>query len=129
MDVLLAAFLPVVVSAALILWRYKKALARARDAAQHGVLIASTSCGPIEYAATGAGIPVLSIHGAGGGYNQGLANATDLVGGGFWVIAPSRFGYLRTLIPPDASAAAQADAHAALLSKLDVPKVSNGAEL
>ena len=122
MDVLLAVFLPVVVTAALVLWRYKKALARARDAAKSGGLIASTSCGPIEYAATGTGIPVLSIHGAGGGYDQGLANATDLVGDGFRVIAPSRFGYLRTPIPPDASPAAQADAHAALLSKLDIPK-------
>ena len=122
MEVLLAVFLPVVVTAALILWRYKKALARARDAVKRGGLIASTVCGPIEYAATGTGIPVLSIHGAGGGYDQGLANAADLVGDGFRIIAPSRFGYLRTPIPPDSSPAAQADAHAALLSRLDIPK-------
>ena len=39
---------------------------------------------------------------------------------GFRVIAPSRFGYLRTPLPADASAAAQADAHACLLDALGV---------
>ena len=44
------------------------------------------------------------------------------MGEGFRVIAPSRFGYLRTPIPLDASPAAQADAHAALLSELNISK-------
>jgi hypothetical protein len=59
----------------------------------------------------GSGIPLLSIHGAGGGYDQGLANAAGFVGAGFRIIAPSRFGYLGTPVPPDISPAAQADAH------------------
>ena len=83
----------------------------------------NTTAGPIEYAETGAGKPLLSIHGAGGGHDQGLSNAADLVGNGFRVIAPSRFGYLGTPIPADASPAAQADAHAALLAELSVDKV------
>jgi pimeloyl-ACP methyl ester carboxylesterase len=41
---------------------------------------------------------------------------------GYRVIAPSRFGYLRTPIPQDPTVAAQADAHDALLNALDVDK-------
>jgi pimeloyl-ACP methyl ester carboxylesterase len=67
-------------------------------------------------------MPVLSVHGAGGGDDQGLANAVELVGEGFQIIAPSRLGYLRTPVPPDASPAAQTDAHALLLSELKVSK-------
>jgi pimeloyl-ACP methyl ester carboxylesterase len=103
----------------LVFLRYNSELRRARHAARSGGLIAHTTAGPVEYAETGAGIPLLSIHGAGGGYDQGLASVADLVGGGFHVIAPSRFGYLRTPVPRDASPAAQADAHAALLSELN----------
>jgi pimeloyl-ACP methyl ester carboxylesterase len=96
-----------------IRWRYRKELTRARDAARRGGRVVDTSAGPIEYAEEGAGLPLLSIHGAGGGFDQGLANAGELVGHGFRIIAPSRFGYLRTPLPRDSSPAAQADAHAA----------------
>jgi len=41
----------------------------------------------------GEGPPVLIVHGAGGGYDQGLWVARDSVGEGFRIIAPSRFGY------------------------------------
>jgi len=82
--------------------------------------IAETSAGQIEYAIAGTGNPLLSIHGASGGYDQGLMTAKALVGDGFEVIAPSRFGYLRTPVPGDASPAAQADAYAALLDALGV---------
>ncbi|MBZ9846889.1 alpha/beta hydrolase [Mesorhizobium sp. CA14] len=101
---------------------YRNELGRLRDAVSRGSLVAKLDIGPIEYADSGAGIPLLSIHGTGGGFDQGLALAADLVGGGFRVIAPSRFGYLRTPVPRDPSPAAQGDAHAALLSKLNVPK-------
>ncbi|BCM20879.1 alpha/beta fold hydrolase [Mesorhizobium sp. J8] len=101
---------------------YSNELSRLRATVSHGSLVAELDVGPVEYADSGAGIPLLSIHGAGGGFDQGLALAADLVGGGFRVIAPSRFGYLRTPVPQDPSAIAQADAHSALLSKLNVPK-------
>jgi pimeloyl-ACP methyl ester carboxylesterase len=91
-------------------------------AARRGSLVANTAAGPIEYAEKGAGSPLLSIHGAGGGFDQGLANAAEFVDEGFRIIAPSRFGYLRTPLPPDTSPAAQADAHAALLSNLNIFK-------
>jgi pimeloyl-ACP methyl ester carboxylesterase len=64
---------------------------------------------------------VLVIHGAGGGFDQGLDIAQS-VQHGFRVIAPSRFGYLRTPLPHAASPMAQADAHAALLDALDIAR-------
>lgn len=101
---------------------YKNELRRAYEVVHQGSEIASTDAGPIEYAEKGAGIALLSIHGAGGGFDQGLALAAESFGDGFRIIAPSRFGYLRTPVPQDTSPAAQAAAHAALLSKLNVSK-------
>jgi pimeloyl-ACP methyl ester carboxylesterase len=111
-----------VATAGAVFFNYYRELERAREAAGKGGLIANTASGPIEYAERGTGIPLLSLHGAGGGYDQGLTSAASLLGEGFKIIAPSRFAYLRTPIPNDASPAAQADAHAALLSSLNIPK-------
>jgi pimeloyl-ACP methyl ester carboxylesterase len=66
-----------------------------------GSLVASTDAGPIEYAERAAGVPILSIHGAGGGFDRGLALASELVDEDYRIIAPSRFGYLRTPVPPE----------------------------
>lgn len=110
------------VAAGAVSWLYKDDLDQARDAAGQGSRVANLDVGPIEFAERGVGIPLLSIHGAGGGFDQGLANAAELVGEGFRIVAPSRFGYLRTPVPRDITPAAQADAHAALLAKLEIPK-------
>ena len=86
--------------------------------------LASTSWGPIEYAEVGAGAPVLVIHGAGGGFDQGLDIGAPLASRGFRVIAMSRFGYLRTGLPADAAPMAQADAHAGLLDALQISQAA-----
>ena len=93
----------------------------AREAVAHSQM-AQTSVGPIEYADAGTGTPVLSIHGAGGGFDQGLTFAADLLGTGYRVVAPSRFGYLRSPVPADPSPGAQAEAHVALLDKLGIDR-------
>lgn len=67
---------------------------------------------------------MLVVHGAGGGFDQGLAISDGLVPAGFRVIAPSRFGYLGTPVPADASAEAQADAHACLLDALNIRRAA-----
>lgn len=118
--VVLVVLVAVAAATALIVRWYDAEITAARAEAGRGGRIVQTAAGPIEYAEQGAGIPLLSIHGAGGGYDQGLANVADLVG--FHVIAPSRFGYLGTPIPSDASPAAQADAHGALLTALKVDR-------
>jgi len=107
--------------AAIAYARYRPVRDAARARISTGSQIAATHSGPIEFADAGAGPPVLVIHGAGGGFDQGLDLGEGLVRAGFRVIAPSRFGYLRTPLPTDASAEAQADAHAALLDALGIP--------
>ena len=101
--------------------RYRREIRERRDAVERGGKIAQTEMGPIEYAETGEGRPTLVIHGAGGGYDQGLLIGRDL-GEGFRLIAPSRFGYLKTPVPEDSSPSAQADAHEALLDALVIQK-------
>lgn len=103
---------------------YQWDIQQARDRLASGSRIAQTPCGPIEYAAAGNGPPVLVVHGAGGGFDQGLDIGASLVEHGFRVIAMSRFGYLRTPQPTDASPAAQADAHACLLDTLGIGRVA-----
>ena len=101
--------------------RYRAELRKLHKRVDSGSTIAETSAGDIEYAETGEGEPMLVIHGAGGGYDQGLLIASGF-GKDYRVISPSRFGYLKTPIPADRSPAAQADAHAALLGFLDVQR-------
>lgn len=79
--------------------------------------------GALEYAEEGAGPPVLMIHGTGGGFDQGLAFAQPLTAN--WrVIAPSRFGYLRSANPDDPSSEHQADAFVDLLDRLNIPRAA-----
>jgi pimeloyl-ACP methyl ester carboxylesterase len=96
---------------------------RARlDAAGSRVL--ATPCGEIEFVERGEGhgAPVLVVHGSGGGFDQGLALADAFAPKDARLIAPSRFGYLRTPLPADASPAAQADAFACLLDGLRIER-------
>ena len=104
--------------------KYRRDIRRARERVTTGSQIAETSGGPIEYGSAGEGSPVLVVHGAGGGFDQGLEVAGPLTERGFRIIAMSRFGYLRAPLPTDASAAAQADAHARLLDALKSPRVA-----
>jgi len=53
-----------------------------------------------------------------------MAFARALTERGIRVIAMSRFGYLRTPMPADASAAAQADAHLCLLDALGIRRAA-----
>jgi pimeloyl-ACP methyl ester carboxylesterase len=110
--------LPTVALAVYLAYRGDIAAARQRVASDRRVI--ETGSGPIQYADVGRGDPVLVIHGAGGGYDQGLLLARWYFGDEYRVIAPSRFGYLQTPLPADASPAAQADAHARLLDALGV---------
>jgi pimeloyl-ACP methyl ester carboxylesterase len=110
--------------AALTYIAYRRELNQARVRISSGSHAVNTASGLIEYADVGKGPPVLVIHGAGGGFDQGLEIAQPLIDRGFRVIAVSRFGYLRTPLPADASPPAQADAHAALLDALKLDRVA-----
>lgn len=107
---------------ALTYYRYRRDISAARARISSGSQMVHTPCGSIEYAVAGNGPPILVIHGAGGGFDQGLQFTRPLINTGFKVIAVSRFGYLRTPLPSDASPIIQANAHAYLLDALKLAK-------
>jgi 2-hydroxy-6-oxonona-2,4-dienedioate hydrolase len=85
--------------------------------------VANTPCGPIEYVIRGQGQPLLMLHGTSGGLMQGILIAERL-GESFEYIIPSRFGYMGTPLPADASPTAQAAAHVCLLDALGVNRAA-----
>jgi pimeloyl-ACP methyl ester carboxylesterase len=107
--------------------RYRRDLdaARARLAIADRHVI-STRWGAVEYAERGRGDPVLVVHGIFHNCVGGLFSVRDFSDGRF--IAPSRFGYLGSDLPLDATPAQQADALAALLDALGIDKVDVIAE-
>jgi 2-hydroxy-6-oxonona-2,4-dienedioate hydrolase len=107
-----------------IWWRFQTDIAAAQARAARGGIVLQTRCGPIEYEEAGQGVPLLMVHGSGGGHDQGMNFGRALVPQGMRVIAMSRFGYLGTPLPADASPAAQADAHACLLDALGVRRAA-----
>ena len=107
-----------------IWWRFEQDINLARARSAQGSTLIATRCGPIEVQQAGTGVPLLVVHGSGGGHDQGMAFAGTLAQHGIRVIAMSRFGYLRTPMPADASAAAQADAHVCLLDALGIQRAA-----
>ena len=71
---------------------YRKDLAAAMERIETDRQFIESSHGPIEFAEAGDGPAVLVIHGAGGGFDQGLDLGAAFLGDGYRVIAPSRFG-------------------------------------
>lgn len=84
----------------------------------------STPQGVVEYAERGEGPPLLAVHGAPGGCDQGLMAGETFRAGGFRVIAPSRPGYLGTPLATGLSCDAQAEALVGLLDALGVDRVA-----
>jgi 2-hydroxy-6-oxonona-2,4-dienedioate hydrolase len=79
--------------------------------------------GTIAYADQGTGSALLALHGAGGGFDQGLLMAEAFANEGRRIIAVSRFGYPGSPLPPDASVTAQAAALSQLLDALNIDQV------
>ncbi len=102
--------------------RYRRDLnaARARLAAVDRHLV-STPWGAVEYAERGSGDPVLVVHGIFHNCVGGLRSVRDFSDRRY--IAPSRFGYLGSHLPLDATPAHQADAFVALLDALGIDQI------
>ena len=99
---------------------YRASLAAAGMRLEGRSSVLDTTAGALEYAVAGHGPPLMMIHGTGGGFDQGLLFANRLHAEGFQVIAPSRFGYLKSAFPEDASPARQADVLVELLDHLGI---------
>lgn len=108
----------------LITIRYRQAIAAARADVTGRSEVIRSRFGALEYAERGEGPPILMIHGSGGGFDQGLLFGAGLSAAGYRIIAPSRFGYLRSDYPADPSPENQADAFIDLLDALGVEKVA-----
>lgn len=116
-----AALLGSAIAAYAVRRMFRHDMADANVALDDGSSLVELYHGLIEYGREGQGQPVLLIHGAGGGYDQGLFVGRELFGPCSEVIAPSRFGYLRSGLPDDPQPHIQADAFANLLDHLKVP--------
>lgn len=122
-GVLLLAVLTLLGSIVYSQFQFRSAMTDARQDVLAGSRVLATPYGDIEYAVKGNGPAVLLLHGSGGGYDQGLLIGDTVLDGDFTQIAVSRFGYLRSPIPGDASTDAQAAAYAALLDHLEIDEV------
>jgi pimeloyl-ACP methyl ester carboxylesterase len=104
---------------------YQRDIRAAREQLNNlGSQVIETDCGPIEYARVGDGYPVLVVHGALGGFDQGLFSTRNLIDAGYQVIAVSRFGYLRSPIPENATLDMQVDRFACLLDEMDIQQAA-----
>ena len=111
----------VLICIAAVLVRYSRDIRAARKRVENlGSQVVQTACGPIEYVRVGEGYPVLVIHGAIGGFDQGLYLAQSLGFSKCQVLSVSRFGHLRTPVPQNANLDTQADAYAYLLDVLQI---------
>lgn len=113
----------VLVGLTLVVVRYRRDICAARERLDHlNSQVIETEFGPIEYLRMGEGYPVLVVHGALGGFDQGLwlAQGMGLNTPGLQAISISRFGHLRSPVPANADLDLQADAFACLLDALEI---------
>jgi 2-hydroxy-6-oxonona-2,4-dienedioate hydrolase len=102
---------------------YREDLFRAYQRVSSSGKVLQTASGQVEYSEFGEGPPILIVHGAGGGYDQGEYFG-KLIGGDYRWIAPSRFGFLESPVPSGANSSLQANAYAALLDALRIDRVA-----
>lgn len=113
----------VAIAASGVYLRYRRDMngARARIAGVDRHVV-STEWGAVEYVEGGTGAPVLAVPGIYQDSMSGLLSVRDLLADRL-VVAPSRFGYRGSSIPPNATPAVQADAFVALLDALDIGQI------
>ena len=99
--------------------RYEHDIKKAYARIQSGSHLFLSDYGPMEYAIRGNGLPILVIHGIGGGYDHGLLIG-NLLEDQYKTISPSRFGYLRSMLPANPSPENQAHIYSLLLDELDI---------
>jgi pimeloyl-ACP methyl ester carboxylesterase len=112
----------VAIPGGLVYRQYRHDMSLAYRRTSSGGKMIETACGPIQYTEFGQGAPMLIVHGAGGGYDQGEYFA-KVIGGNYRWIAPSRFGFLGTPVPDGVDSSLQADAYACLLDALGIDRV------
>ncbi len=102
---------------------FREARTQARTRLFGHASVIDTSAGALEYAIAGNGSPLMMIHGTGGGFDQGLLFGASLRRRGYRIVAPSRFGYLGSAFPDDASPVHQAHLLIELLDHLGIDRL------
>jgi pimeloyl-ACP methyl ester carboxylesterase len=87
-------------------------------------VVMTVRSGAIEFLDWGEGPSVLVLHGAGGGFDQGKLLAEAVGSDGMRFISVSRFGYLRSSLPPQPTVSAQAETLLQLLDGLSISRVN-----
>jgi len=85
--------------------------------------VIETTTGNLEYASHGNNPAILVSHGSFGGYDLGMSSLYFLQDTNLNFVVPSRFGYLRTSLPDNATPSLQAQAYVELLDFLNIEKV------
>ncbi len=119
--------LATILGAGLTAWGVHKLLNRFQEETEETIQVLQmrsevfqTAKGEMEASITGSGPPVLVVHGAAGGFDQGEVKSEEF--SGVQYISVSRPGYLRTPLETGITPAEQADALAALLDTLGIRK-------
>jgi 2-hydroxy-6-oxonona-2,4-dienedioate hydrolase len=120
LSISLALCLALAVAGVWVFFIFQRDVNASREQLVDASSVIQTRSGPVEYAELGTGPVVLVVHGAGGGFDQGLKLLEPLASRGFRLLAISRFGYLRTPMPANPSTIAQADALAHLMDALGI---------
>ena len=104
---MIAVLMVMAAASALIWWRFHIDVEDARGRAARGSAVLQTRCGAIEYQEAGQGVPLLMVHGSGGGHvwvGHDEAVRAEILK---WVMAhpgsvgpPGTFGILDTPGPP-----------------------------
>ena len=120
--ILLLLLLIIVVAGGAIYLAFRQDITAAgAKVAGYGSAVVETSFGRIAYAEAGDGPPLLAIHGSGGGFDQGL-DFTRRLSDEYRLIAPSRFGYVGSDLPENATIAMQADALDEFMDKVGLDR-------
>ncbi len=114
---------PLIVAITCVYAIFARDLARARARLVGRSETIETSFGTLEYAVLGEGEPIVVVHGAAGGFDQGIDMTGAVAGRGYRLIAPSRFGYLRSTSRGPLTTAMQADVYVELLDHLGIAKI------
>lgn len=119
-KILLALVILSVILFSVLYIQFRGEIAASRQRVLEGSVVLSTAYGEIEYAVEGEGPAALLIHGAGGGYDQGMLIGKKALGEGFKYVSISRFGYLRSPFIGESTVENQAAIYAALLDHLEI---------
>ncbi|MGM0168297.1 hypothetical protein IGI39_004052 [Enterococcus sp. AZ135] len=104
-------------------YRFKMDIKAAYQRLNHyDVKTIKTSFGKMTYLDEGHGETIMISHGIFGGYDQGLTSLRQVVGDNQRKISPSRFGYLGTELPKEATPNNQASAFVELMDQLKIKK-------